>query len=115
MVAYVDFVQERRAKESKLADTAETYSVDYRLDKETKQLVVAINGESPDKAPRELLENIVQKDRFLRCYSVEQVQNGSLDMKQADGVQAVPKEYDPKANVVERVEAEVKKQGLTLR
>ena len=75
-------------------------------EKETKKLVVTINGESPDTVSRELLKKIVQKDRFLRCYSVEQVQSGSLDMKQADGVQAVPKEYDAKANIVECVDTE---------
>jgi len=96
-------------------DQVETFVTDYRLDKETKKLVVTINGESPDKVSEELLKKIVGKDRFLRCYSVEQVQNGSLDMKQANGVQAVPKEYDANANIVEQVDTEAQSQGLKLR
>lgn len=69
-------------------------STHYQWSKSDMKMIVSINGDSPQKINEKTLANLVSKDKFLSCYSMDDIQSGKLDLSVANGVQPVPKVYD---------------------
>ncbi|PCD85916.1 LPD7 domain-containing protein [Vibrio mediterranei] len=77
------------------------FKVEYQWDQSAGKLSVMVNGSKPEHVEKKTLEQIVQKDPFLKHYSVEEVRSGKLDRSKAQAVQPVPKVYDVNANVID--------------
>ncbi len=78
--------QFRKQKESFLETSYKWSAIDNKMH-------LKINGQSPNALDRDLLNKIIIQDKFLKDYSLENVQNGMLDLKLAK-TQPVPKKYD---------------------
>ncbi|UJF17239.1 hypothetical protein L0B53_00230 [Vibrio sp. SS-MA-C1-2] len=76
------------------------FNTKYTWSSSDQQLHLTINDQSPDKIPEKLLATIASKDRFLKNYSLEQIQSGKLELSQAKGTQPVPKQYDEAGQAV---------------
>ncbi|NOI26472.1 LPD7 domain-containing protein [Vibrio mediterranei] len=84
------------------ADTVrQEFKVEYQWDKSAGKLSVMVNGSKPEHVEKKILEQIVEKDPFLKHYSVDEVRSGKLDRSKAQTVQPVPKAYDANANVID--------------
>ena len=75
-------------------------STHYQWSKSDMKMIVSINGDSPQKINEKTLANLVSKDKFLSCYSMDDIQSGKLDLSVANGVQPVPKVYDSQGKPV---------------
>ncbi len=80
------------------------YSTDYRWSTPDKKMIVTINDKSPSMMDAKVLRRLVDNDRFLSSYSLEDIQSGKLDLKTAKGVQPVPKTYNKQGTPVTRQE-----------
>lgn len=69
-------------------------STHYQWSKADMKMMVSINGNSPATVDEKILANIASKDKFLSCYSINDIQSGKLDLRIANGVQPIPKIYD---------------------
>ncbi|WP_216360464.1 phosphoribosyltransferase [Vibrio mediterranei] len=77
------------------------FVIDYCWDSSVNKLSVSVNGDSPEKIDKTILERIVQKDPFLKHYSVDEVRSGLLERAKGGSTQPVPKAYDTSANVID--------------
>ena len=106
-------VQTESAATEAVSDS-DKFSTAYQWDKDSKRLAVTVNDRSPSECPTDILEKIIQKDKFLSCYSLEEVKQGQLDLKKAGGAQAVPKVYDASAQVIDNVDTDSIQASRTL-
>ncbi|MFA0073426.1 hypothetical protein AB4396_06915 [Vibrio cyclitrophicus] len=81
-------------------ETESQLSTHYQWSKADMKMIVTINGESPQNINIETLAKIASKDKFLSCYSLNDVRSGKLDLSMANGVQPVPKVYDSQGSPV---------------
>ncbi|MGO3848715.1 MAG: LPD7 domain-containing protein [Pseudoalteromonas prydzensis] len=68
--------------------------VSYKWSEKDAKMNVTINGEKPDKASLEAVNNIKANDKFLNHYSVDDILKGKLDLAKANGVQPVQKTFN---------------------
>lgn len=80
--------------------SADLYKVEYQRDKGALKLSVTINGESPSSVSVGVLSKIQAADKFLKKYTIAQIESGELNQRQAEGIQPVSKTYDPLGNTV---------------
>lgn len=68
--------------------------VSYKWSEKEAKMNVTINGEKPDKASLDAVNNIKANDKFLNHYSVDDILKGKLDLAKANGVQPVQKTFN---------------------
>ncbi|MGR2997594.1 LPD7 domain-containing protein [Vibrio vulnificus] len=80
--------------------SADVYKVEYQRDKGALNLSVTINGQSPNTVDVGVLAKIQASDKFLKHYTIAQIESGELRQKQAAGVQPVSKSYDAQGKTI---------------
>lgn len=88
------------AREAKEVEKEDKFIVNYKFDNATKKVELEINGKHPSTIEPELLDKIKDNDAFLKNYSSEEVQNGTLDLDKAPQSVPFPRIYDDKGQFV---------------
>ncbi|WP_299496399.1 LPD7 domain-containing protein [uncultured Shewanella sp.] len=78
-----------------------TVAVTYKWDAKNNTLDVYFNDNKPSKLDNDLLEKIRNNDKFLKNYTIEDIQTGKLDLSVAGQSQAIPQTFDNKGEPLE--------------
>jgi len=73
-------------------------STNYKYSTKDQKMHLTINGQPPNLFDKDVLSKIRDSDKFLKSYSLENIQSGKLDLSKAI-TQPVAKQYDIQGNV----------------